>query len=484
MAVFIHLPPAHDLFCSILLVSMSIELHAEYERAFKDADIRGIYPAEIDEELVYFVARAFVEEFQYKKVVVGRDMRLSTPKLHAAFLKGATDSGAAVVDVGLVHSPALYYASATLDLPGVMITASHSPREFNGLKLVHAGAIPLTEASGLGKIKRRIARGKFAVGSKTGKIITKNVLPGYQRFVLKGYKANKLAGLLIAADAGNGMAGVLLPLLQEKLPVKFDVLFPKLDGRFPNRGSDPTLSAHQQPLRDRLQKRKYDFGVAFDGDSDRVAFLDETGRYINSAVIGALIAERFLVRQPGARIGYTILTSRSYEEAIRAAGGKPVPARVGHAFIKETMRKKDVLFACEHSGHFYYKDYFFTDSVTLTLLAVLDAYAEAKASGQTFSEMMAPYLRYEQTEDVIVKVADKKVALEKTEQFIKTLQPKKLKHFDGLVVDFGNVWGAVKPSVTEFALKIMFEGADRKAAQQMQNKLVKFIKTVAKDSQN
>ncbi|MCA9359147.1 phosphomannomutase/phosphoglucomutase [Candidatus Kaiserbacteria bacterium] len=461
---------------------MNTTLQCDYTRAFKKADIRGIYPLEIDEELAYFIGRAFVEEFSYKKILVARDMRLSTPQLHEAFLKGATDSGASVVDIGLVSSPMLYFASATMDLPGVMITASHSPKQYNGMKLVHAQAIPLTEQHGLKLIRKRIEKGKFASEVKRGKVTKKDVQKAFQRFVVKGYKTKKLAGIKIAADAGNGMAGVLLPLLQEKLPLKFDVMFPKLDGAFPNRGSDPTLSKHQKPLREQLKKGTYDFGVAFDGDADRIAFLDEKGKYINSAVIGALIAEHMLQTNKGAKMGYTILTSRSYEEAILAGGGKPVSCKVGHAFIKETMRQKDVLFACEHSGHFYFKDYFFTDSVTFTLLALLDAYVVAKEKGQTFSEMMKPYLKYQQTEDVVVMVKDKKLALQKTEDYLRSLKPKSLKKFDGLVVDFGEVWGAVKPSVTEYALKIMFESASKKLAKEDQDKLVKFVESIANDS--
>ncbi len=461
---------------------MTMKLQADYKRAFKDADIRAIYPTEIDDELVYFVARAFVEEFKYKKVLVARDMRLSTPALHAAFVKGANDSGADVIDLGQVHTPALYYASGTINLPGVMITASHSPKEYNGLKLVHAQAIPLTEKFGLGAIRRRIEQGKFTDAKKRGKVTKKDVLKGYQSFVFKGYRAKKLAGLKVATDVGNGMAAVLLPLLKEKLPVKFDVMFPKLDGGFPNRGSDPTLYDHQVLLRKRLQQKKYDFGIAFDGDSDRIAFLDEQGRYINSAVIGGLIAERLLKKVPGAKIGITGLTSRSFEEAIKRTGGKPVMMRVGHAFIKADMRKKDVLFSAEHSGHFYFKDYFYTDSVTLALLEVLEAYSEAKAEGKTFSEMMEPHLAYEQTEDTIVYVKDKKAALEKTKKYLETLKPKKLKKFDGYQVNFGDVWGMVKPSVTEYALKFMFESTDREKAEKMQKKMVKFVKSVAKDS--
>jgi phosphomannomutase len=458
---------------------MTMTLQSDYNRAFKDADIRGIYPTEIDDELVYFIARAFVEEFKYKKLVVARDMRISTPGLHEAFIKGATDSGADVVDIGMVHTPALYFASGTMDLPGVMITASHSPKEYNGLKLVHAQAIPLTNKLGLGQLKKRIEKGEFSVGVKKGKVFKKNVLKAYQRFVLKGCKPKKLEGIKIIADTGNGMAGVLMPLLQKKLPVKFDVMFPKLDGSFPNRGSDPTLGKHQKQLKARLKQNNYDFGISFDGDSDRVAFLDEKGKYINSAVIGALIAERLIARNPKAKIGYTMLTSRSYEEAIREAGGKPVIMRVGHAFIKDSMRKKDVLFACEHSAHFYFKDFFYTDSVTLTLLEVLDAYAEAKTEGKTFGEMMKPYIKYQQTEDLVIKVRNKKVALAKTEAYIKKLKPKSIKKFDGLVVDFGDTWGGVKVSVTEFALKVMFESPKKKDAKEMQDKIVKYIESIA-----
>ena len=207
--------------------------------------------------------------------------------------------------------------------------------------------------------------------------------------------------------------------------------------------------------------------------------MDEKGNYVNCAAVGALIAERMLKRQPKAKIGYTILTSRIYEETIKANGGKPVIARVGHAFIKQKMREKDVVFACEHSGHFYFKDYFYTDSVTLTLLAVLEAYAEAKEAGKSFSEMMKPYVKYRQTEDVIVRVKDKKLALAKIEQHLKKMKPKQMKKFDGFSVDFGEVWGAIKPSVTEFAIKLMFEAKKKKLAKDKQTEMVKYIKSIA-----
>jgi phosphomannomutase len=462
------------------LCVMPIHITANYKRAFKDADIRGVYPSEIDEELVYLVARSFIDEYGYKDMVVGRDMRLSTPALFDAFKKGVTDAGATVIDIGLVSTPMVYYASGTWELPAVMITASHSPRDYNGLKLVLPGAIPLTEAHGLKAVRTRLEKGVFKEVEKKGKVRQKSVLRGYQRFVLRGFRTADFKAMKIVADCGNGMSNVALPLVAEKIPVTFTSLFTELDGRFPNRDSDPTLKRNQRAIAKKLKEGGFDFGISFDGDADRVAFFDEKGTYINSAIIGALIAKRLLKTTPGARLTYTNLTSRVYEESIRYYGGKPVPARVGHAFIKETMRKKDVLFACEHSGHFYFKDYFYTDSVMRTLLTVMVEYAEAKKRGESFSTMMMPFQRYAQTEDVIVPVENQKQALEKVRVWLEKKQPKQLKKFDGYYVDFGDVWGAVKVSVTEPALKMMFEGKKRNAAEALQTEVVAYVKTLAK----
>ncbi len=453
----------------------------EWPRAFKDADIRGIYPREIDEEFAYLLARAFVDVFSYPKIVVGRDMRLSSPALHAAFVRGAIDAGATVIDIGLVHTPLVYFASGSLALPGVMITASHSPKKYNGFKFVHAGAVPLTETHGLKKMRQYILKGRFKEPKKLGNVKERDLRSAYVRFVLKGVTVKKYTGLEIASDIGNGMAGILLPLLEEKIPAQFTPLFEQLDGNFPNRGSDPTLSKNQRALKRELKDHRYDFGIGFDGDCDRIAFLDEHGRYINSAVIGALIAERLLRTEKKAKIVYTNLTSRVFDETIVKAGGVPVIARVGHAFIKETMRKKKALFGCEHSGHFYYQQYFYTDSVTLTLIAVMDAYVEAKAAGLTFSEMVKPYAKYQQTEDVIVDVVDREQAMKKTEAFLQSLKPVKTVAFDGVMVDYGEVWGSVKISVTEYALKMMFESTSKAKAQALQGKVAAYVKSIAAD---
>jgi len=458
---------------------MPIKISADYLNAFKPTDIRGVYPKEIDEEVVYLIARSFVEEYKHKTVLVARDMRLSSAALYEAFCKGVNDAGADVVDLGLVPTPVLYFASGTLKLPGVVITASHSPKEYNGLKLVLAGAVPLTENFGLKQIRKRLEKAAFIEVVKQGKIHTKNILPAYSQFVLKGVKKAGLVDIKIVADIGNGMGSIIMPLLEAKLPIHFTKLFTELDGRFPNRGSDPTIRSHQKHLVKKLKEANYDFGIAFDGDADRIGFLDEKGRFVNSAAIGALIAKQLLTKQPQAKIVYTALTSRIYEETIKANGGIAVPARVGHAFIKETMRKKDVLFGCEHSGHYYYKDYFFTDSVVLTLRYVLQAYQEAKIKGLSFSELVAPYTIYKQTEDVVVEVRDKKKALQLVEQYLLKKQPLVVRKFDGIWIDLGSVWGAVKVSVTEHALKIMFESKVKAKAQVLQDELIAYVKSIA-----
>ncbi len=461
---------------------MTYQLPTDFRRAFKDADIRGVFGTEINEELVTRVARAFVAVHGYTQVVVGCDMRLSSPVLHRAFIDGARAAGATVIDIGLVATPQLYFASGSLALPGVMITASHSPKEYNGLKLVHPDAIPLTKRNGLKEIFQMVQKNVWHESIKRGAVKKKNIDAAYQKFVFRGVQGKRYAGLRVATDIGNGMAHDLIPLLRARLPIHFDTLFAKLDGRFPNRDSDPNLHENQIALDKKIDAGHYDFGISFDGDADRIAFLDEAGNYVNSAAIGALIAARMLAREPKARIASTNLNSRIYDETIRAHGGKVVLARTGHTFVKEAMRKHEAVFGCEYSGHFFFRDFFYTDSVELTFLEVTNAYLEAKAAGKTFGEMMAPYLVYKQTEDIVIKVSDKDVAMNKVHTYLVSLKPKSIKKFDGYFVDFGDVWGAVKMSVTEYGVKLMFESVNKAKANKLQKQIRAYVQSIAKDT--
>lgn len=456
-----------------------IELPKKFARAFKPADIRGVYPTEINEVVTYRVANAFVAQNKFKKIVVGYDMRISTPSLKHAFIEGARDAGAEVVDIGMVRSPMLYFASGHLNLPGAVVTASHSPANYNGIKLVYKKAVPLTAETGLDKIKEVVESGGANIAKKRGKVAKKSLRREYRTFILKDVDRKKLKGISVATDIGNGMAGVSMEALDKLLPTKFSMIYAKPDGNFPNRDSDPCLRKNQKGLVAEIKKRKSDFGIGFDGDGDRIAFLDEKGKYVNCAAIGALIAERLLEKEPKAGIVFTNLTSRIFEETIISNGGKAQRARVGHTFLKKKMRDTGSVFGAEHSGHFFWRDFYNTDSTVLTLLAVLEIFAEHKAEGKTFSEMMKPYECYKQTEDVVIEVEDKKVALDLIEKQLKKMKPRTLKKFDGFFVDFGDIWGAVKPSVTEYAIKLMFESKSKADALTVQKALVDYVESIA-----
>ena len=325
-------------------------------------------------------------------------------------------------------------------------------------------------------------KGQWQVVAKRGGLKKKTIDAAYAKFVFAGVQGKKYTGLRVATDIGNGMAHDLIPLWRAKLPVHFDTLFTKLDGGFSNRDSDPNLHKNQIALTQKIDHGHYDFGISFDGDADRIAFLDEQGHYVNSAAIGALIAARILAREPKAKIASTNLNSRIYDETIRSQGGKVVMARTGHTFVKEEMRKHGAVFGCEYSGHFFFRDFFYTDSVELTFLEVANAYLEAKAQGQSFGQMMVPYLVYEQTEDVVVKVADKDSAMQKIYEYLVSLKPQSIKKFDGYFIDCGDVWGAVKMSVTEYAIKLMFESKSKTKAKKLQSQILKFVQSIAEET--
>ncbi|MEM9336830.1 MAG: phosphomannomutase/phosphoglucomutase [Patescibacteria group bacterium] len=446
-----------------------------YQAAFKSADIRGVYPTEINEELAYRTARAFVTHYKYKKVLVARDMRHSSPSLHEAFVAGVRAQGADAVDLGLVATPAMYFASGKYKLPGVMITASHNPKQYNGLKLVEPQGVPLTDKTGLKEIEKLVVANEFKPVKKKGKLQILPILGDYKTYLKSFGVFDSIRPLSVVVDAGNGMGSVVAPILTDALPVDCTPLFFELDGSFPNRGSNPTLAKNQRPIIKEIKSRKADIGIAFDGDADRVAFFDERGRYVNSAVIGALIADHLLKVYPKETYIYTNFTSRAYQEAIEAGGGRAVRARIGHAFIKRLMREKDARFACEHSAHFYFKSNYYTDSGIITVLRVLEILAAGVRAGDTFSDLVKPFNRYFQTEEILVPVKNKKTAIAAVQAAFKA-KPIKTDTFDGLFMSYKDVWFTVKQSVTEDALKFVVESASKKRAQEVQKKIHTILK--------
>lgn len=443
----------------------SLAIPQDFQKAFKGSDIRGAFEYEINTAVAYRVAVAFVHNFSLSKVIVARDMRVSSPALHEAFAAGVQDAGADVLDIGLAETPALYYTSGAHNCAGVVITASHNAKGDNGFKLVTAGAVPVTRKTGLAAIRKAIQADLPPVAKKRGKRINKNILPEYIKYVVKKVPVPKnCQPLKVVIDAGNGMASLALEALAKKIPLTIEPLFYELDGTFPNRASNPTLAKNQKAIIKKLKEGNYDFGVAFDGDADRLAFFDEHGRYINSAHIGALLATQMLEETPASKFIYTVFTSRRYQEAVEENGGKAYKARVGHAYIKQMMRKHDAIFSCEHSAHFYFKDNYYADSGLFVLLYLVRAYQKARASDMSFTELLLPYTNYFQTEEVMVEVNDKDAVLAAVAKEYEAASSVTVTKFDGVSMKAPEYWFSIKKSVTEDVLKFVVEAPIKKTA--------------------
>ncbi|MCH8329726.1 MAG: phosphomannomutase/phosphoglucomutase [Nanoarchaeota archaeon] len=371
---------------------------------FKAYDVRGIYGKDLTDDVAYKIGRAFVSFLRCKDVVVGYDMRISSPKLSEAFMRGANDSGADAIDIGQVSTDGLYFASGFLNKAGVMFTASHNPPEYNGLKFCKAMAVPINEDTGLQQIKTIIEKNKFKKSKDEGRVIKKSILNEYVKHVLSFINPGKIRKLKIAVDAGNGMAGKIIPLIYNTLPVKIIPLYFELDGTFPNHPADPSKYENLKELQKVVKKEKCDFGMAFDGDADRIFFIDENGNIINSSLISSLIIKNILKKHPNEKIIYNLVCSRIVPDTIEKYHGKGHIERVGHSFIKDTMRKINALFACEHSAHYYFKHNFNADSGMIASLIVAEIVSK---EGKHLSELLKEFEVYSKIEETNFKVADK-----------------------------------------------------------------------------
>ena len=450
------------------------QLPLEFDQAFKPADIRAIYPTQIDETVAYRTARAFVELYDLNEVVLGRDMRLSSPSLRDAFVEGLTRQGANVLDIGLVDTPGVYFISGTRNMFGAVITASHNPKDFNGIKLVKQQAIPLTDD--LEIIKQKVIENQFTDAGSPGIVTEENILEAYKEFLhaLVPIESSRL--IKVIADAGNGMASLLALHMSEHLPVELEQLFFELDGTFPNRASNPMLAKNNEQIRTRIKEADVDFGVAFDGDVDRVAFFDENGKMVSGGVIAGMVAKHMLKEDAHQKMVYTAFSTRSFPEAIETYGGQALREKVGHTFIKKRMREEDAVFGAEHSGHFFFSNYFYADSGVLTYLYVLALYAEAAAEGKKFSDLVREFQKYHRTEEKLITVSDKQDVIDKAQTHFEALEPKHLDLFDGLYVVFDDFWFTIKMSVTEDALKFTIEATSKNFALEKQKELLSLIR--------
>jgi len=424
---------------------------------FKSYDIRGAFPDEINAKIAYLIGRAYVKFLNKKnlKIVVSRDNRLSSKEMFKALVKGITDQGANVIDIGLSPTPVFYFAVSHFKFDGgINITASHLPAGYSGFKMVREESIPLSGKSGLKEIKTILIKnkGQFSLKTEKGKIIKKQVLKEYIKFNFKDFNVKKMKALKIVIDVANAVPGILLPYLKKELPCKIYPLFEKSDGSFPNHSPDPLIKENLRVLIETVKNKKADFGAALDGDGDRIIFVDEKGKVISGDLITAFLSQFILKENPGVKILYDVRSSRSVREIIERNGGKPIVWKVGHSLIKEKMRKENIFFAGELSGHYYKMSHYFSEVPIFVLLKFLEILSINKE--EKLSQFIGSVEKYFHSGEINFKIRNKKTIIEKLE---KKFKKGKISKMDGLRIDFEDWWFLVRPSNTENLLRMMIE---------------------------
>src|SRR5918999_4165298 len=442
-------------------------------KVFKAYDVRGIYPSELDEEGAYAIGRAYAEHCEPKGLTVGRDMRLSSPAMAEAVIRGASEGGADVVDIGMVGTEMVYFAVGELSLDGgIAVTASHNPKEYTGMKIVRGGALPVGGESGLLEIRDRALRG---VGdpSGAGSVEEADIWPGYVDHVLSFIDIDALRPLRVVIDAANGMAGVMLPPVLERLPqVETVRYYFEPDGSFPNHEPNPLLPENRAFIVERTTADAADFGVAFDGDADRCFFVDDTGEFVPGDFVTALLAESILEKEPGGKVIYDVRASWAVPETIERAGGVPLVNRVGHAYIKHRMRKEGAVFGGEVSGHYYFRDFSQADSGVVPFLLMLEL---ASKKGRRLSEILAPYReRYFITGELNTPVDDVPLRLQELKERYST--EGEVSHLDGISVDAADWHFNVRPSNTEPLLRLNLEARSSELMERKRDEVLALIR--------
>jgi phosphomannomutase len=443
-------------------------------KVFKAYDVRGLYPSELDEDGAYAIGRAYVEEFEPRRIAVGRDVRLSSPSMTRALVEGATDAGADVLDLGLVGTEMLYFAVGELELEGgVEVTASHNPKDYTGMKIVRRGALPVGGDSGLLQIRdRAMAIRDRSRGQTPGHVQEYDIWPGYVERVLSFVDLGAIDPLEVVIDAANGMAGVMLPPVLERLPIEAVRFFFEPDGTFPNHEPNPLLPENREFIMRKTVDEHADLGVAFDGDADRCFFVDDTGEFVPGDFATALLAESILEKEPGAKIIYDVRASWAVPDTIERAGGIPIVNRVGHAFIKHRMRQESAVFAGEVSGHYYFRDFSQADSGVIPFLLMLELIAK---KGRKLSEILGPFReRYFLTGELNTPVEDVAVKLQELKERFGPCG--RVSHLDGLSVE-GDDWHMnVRPSNTEPLLRLNLEARSPETMERKRDEVLAVIR--------
>jgi len=456
---------------------------SELDQVIKAYDIRGLVEKQITPEFTFALGTAFArflaEEREPGTVAIGEDMRPSSDELATAFADGLNSQGVDAIRIGLASTDMLYFASGSLNLPGAMFTASHNPATYNGIKLAKSGARPIGAESGLLRIKALMAQGVPVQIGPIGRTSTRELLPAYIDFLLSLFKSDEFSSgrkLKVVVDAGNGMAGFTAPALMARLNVELIPLYFELDGNFPNHEANPIDPKNLVDLVSRVKSAKADIGLAFDGDADRCFLVDERGALVNPSALTALIAIRELKRKPGSTIIYNLISSKAVPEIVREHGGIPLRSRVGHSYIKKMMADSGAIFGGEHSGHFYFSDFWRADSGAL---AALFAIAELAHSDLSLSELLAPLNRYLSTGEINTKVADPLATIARIKAAFQegdeTNHRYEIDELDGVTVTATDWWFNVRASNTEPLLRLNAEAGTAEELAELKDRVLALI---------
>ena len=439
---------------------------------FKSYDIRGEYPEQLDEytsEKIGMATVLFLKSIKnVQNIVVARDIRLSSNSLANALMTGITKAGGNVIDIGEVSTDTTYFAVGNYNYDaGIMVTASHNPSNYNGFKLCHEQATPISFDTGLSTISEIARQTDLPDSEQYGKIIKKNVLNSFKKHILSF--ASNLRPLKIVIDAGNGMAGKMIPLVFKDLPCEVVQLYFEPDGTFPNHEPNPLDSKNLRDLQDKVRETGSHLGVAFDGDADRCVFVDEKGQEIGCDIITAIIAKKYLQKEKGATILYDLRSSRSLPEEIKKAGGNPYRERVGHSHIKATMREENAIFGGELSGHYYFRENYFADSAIIALIEILNFLSSKNIP---MSKLVAPQKKYCSTGEINFKVIDKD---KKIELIAEHFKDGKIDYLDGVTIEYKDWWFNVRKSNTEPLLRLNLEGNTETIMKQRKKQVIDII---------
>ncbi|MFC0109900.1 phosphomannomutase/phosphoglucomutase [Kibdelosporangium aridum] len=441
---------------------------------FKAYDIRGLVGEQLDADVVREIGAAFARLVGGPAVVIGHDMRDSSPGLSNAFAEGVTREGVDVVSIGLASTDMLYFASGDLNLPGAMFTASHNPAAYNGIKVCRAGAAPIGQDSGLADIQRDVEQGMPESGATPGAVEQRDMLDAYAAYLRRLVDLSSSRPLKIVVDAGNGMGGYTVPKVFEGLPIEIVPMYFELDGSFPNHEANPLDPKNIVDLQAKVREVGADAGLAFDGDADRCFVVDQNGDPVSPSAITALVAARELAKEPGSTIIYNLITSKAVPEIVTEHGGKPVRTRVGHSFIKQEMAKTDAIFGGEHSAHYYFRDFWRADTGMLAALHVLAALGEQDGP---LSTLTAEYARYAASGEINSTVDDQKARLAAVKQTYSGRDGVTIDELDGLTVELpSGAWFNLRPSNTEPLLRLNIEAPDEAAVAALRDEVLTIVR--------